>query len=370
MDRAVDDLLKEGIANTENEIFSEAVGKDLPSTEGGPGDRSAEEMGTGHEGQLEPQETETAAAAGEGEAGATDGEGAGKGEEKAEGEGEQPRDPKTGQFAEKPAETKPAGEADDKPVDPKARVPLSELISERKARQALQTQLDSEKSGRVADKAAAQTEFDKLNARIDQLFTAQKPAQPATPDQPKQPDIFEDPNAFAANLENGLQSKLERRFVEADLVRQHRQDGEKFLTAYNAITTQAKNDPAVAAEIRRIFKSGAPGLEIMDWHQKQEAARIIGNDPAAFVAKTEAELREKLSKDPEFLKSIGRAPAPQNPGQQQQRTAPTGESPRHVTRLPPSLNGASGGQSGGKVSGGQQVIDGSDRGVFDAAFAE
>ena len=47
MDRVVDDLLKEGIANTENEIFNEATGKDAPSNEGGPGDRSVEEMGTG-----------------------------------------------------------------------------------------------------------------------------------------------------------------------------------------------------------------------------------------------------------------------------------------------------------------------------------
>src|ERR1019366_4459060 len=140
-----DDMLKEAIAGTENEIFSEAVGKDLPSTEGGPGDRSVEEMGTGLEGQVEAEEPDADEVA----AGAEEGTEAEEGKEGEQDQGDKPRDPKTGEFVAK-TEPKPAAKAEgDKPVDPKARVPLAELLTERKARQALEDQLKTEKDARA-----------------------------------------------------------------------------------------------------------------------------------------------------------------------------------------------------------------------------
>lgn len=363
MDRVTDDILKEGIANTENEIFNEATGKDAPSTEGGPGDRSVEEMGTGHEGQLEADEVE-GGDEGEGGAKVGDSEGEGQGDQKAEKEGEQPRDQKTGQFAEKPAETPAKAEADDKPVDPKARVPLSELITERKARQALQTQLETERT-------TSRSQFDQLNARIDQLVANQKPAQPQ-PDQtqPAKKEFWDDPDGFVANLSTDLEQKFNRKFVNADLQRTHRLEGDKFMTAYTELTTRGKTDPAVAAEMIRINQSATPGLDIMAWHQKQEAERAIGGDPAKFVEKTRQEMRDELAKDPEFLRSLGLQPAAPDQGGRQQQAPQGDQSPRHVTRLPKSLNGASGGQSGARQASEGQQIDGSDRGVFEFAFTD
>lgn len=358
----VDDMLKDAIAGTEKEIFSEATGKDLPSTDGGLGDRSVEEMGTGLEGELEPEgerpegETEVEAGAEEGAEGEQSGE-------PAAAEGGQERDPKTGQFVEAKTGEPAAVVASERPADPRAKVPLSELLTERKGRQALEKLLADEKTARATDAANAQSEFQRMNARIDQVLAGRQPNPVPVPQQnaPRKPDIFEDPDAFIADLRREIITDVRKDTVNADLARTHATEGEKFLNAYTALTTQAKSDPATAAEVRKIFISPTPGADIMRWHSRQEALRVVGDDPAAYTAKIQAEAREKLMKDPEFRKQlVAELRGEVGSGSNGERPA------RTVVRLPPSLNSRGGAMSQG--NSGAEAVDGSDRGVFESAF--
>ena len=351
MSTTADDLLKEAIAGTEAEIFNEATGKDGPSTEGGPGDRSVEDMGTGHEGQLEADEPDLLDTKAEGEG--AEGEG-GEGDTKAYAD-DQTRDPKTGLFVAKPAETKTAAEA---PTDPKARVPLSDLITERKARQALQKQLDDERT-------SASSQFQQLNARIDQLMAGgpRQQAQPAVENAPEKPDIFSDPDAFVANLTKGIEEGFTKKFVAADLQRTYDQHGEEFNKAFTAITTAANTDPNVAAEIRRIYQSPMPGSGILKWAKDREAQQLVGSDPAAFIARVNAEAEAKLLENPAFLEKIA---AKLGGTVAQAAPATPGATPRPVFRMPKSLNSAAGGGANTPVP----QSDGSERGVFEDAFKD
>lgn len=367
MANEMDDILKDAIANTETEIFSEAVGVDLPSTEGGSGDRSVEEMGEGLEGQHEPDEGQNVEAAGEGE---TDGDGDGKEAGADEGDGAE-RDPKTGQFkaktegeqsgdGEKP---KPGEQADGKP---KTRVPLSDLTTERKARQAAEARVKELETARTADQTKAQNDFAALNRRLDDILAGRQ-AQPApTTDAaaPEEIDIFENPKGFIANLESRFERQFTQKFVAADLARTHDQHGEKFEKAFAAITSLDKSDPQARAQVGRIWASATPGRDLMTWFAKQEVQRVVGDDPDAYAKRIETETRDKLAKDPEFRKQVLADLQAEASG-----TAPGGEGkPRTTTRMPRSLNTAAGGQSGG--NGRVPTGDGSDRGVFADAFAD
>lgn len=364
-----DDLLKDAIAGTENEIFSEAVGKELPSTEGGLGDRSAEEMGSGLEGNHEPDDTEEVEAKGEGEddGEAEAGDEAGEGDEGKTGE----RDPKTGQFvakAEDDAKGKKAGEGEPKPGDQsdgksKTRVPLTELTSERKARQAAEARVKELEEGRAADQKKAQDEFAALNRRLDDILAGRQApaAKTDAPEAPAKKDIFEDPDAFIADLENKFEQRLAQKFVAADLARTHKAHGDKFEKAFTAITALDKNDPQARAQVQKIWNSATPGDDLLAWHARQEVLRIAGDDPEAYAAKVKAATREELVKDPEFRKQLLKELQAEASG-----TLDGEGKPRTTTRLPRSLNSAAGGQSGARATAG----DGSDRGVFQDAFAD
>ncbi len=360
-----DELLKEAIAGTEKEIFDDGIGAAPPSDDDLAGDRSVEEMGDGLEGQLEADDADPGEVESEAE-----GEGETKeveaGIDKPEGEGKTKpqQDPKTGQFvAKKEGEAAPA----DKPIDgkPAPRVPLGELTSERKARQDAEARATVAETALADERKKGQDQFAQLNARLDQIMagTAPKPQQQQT-DTPPKPDIFTDPDAFIADLSQGLERKFQQKFVAADLTRTHQAQGEKFVEAYTALTNAAKTDRAAAAEINKIWDSVTPGSDIIAWHTRQLAYAKVGADPAAYEEKIRTETRETLMKDPEFRKQIvadlqaeanGTKPAVE-----------TGGRPRTVTRMPKSLNGAAGGNGALPTTGFSG--DNSERGVFDDAF--
>ena len=157
-------------------------------------------------------------------------------------------------------------------------MPLSELITERKARQALERTLETERT-------TSRSQFDTLNARIDQLIANQKPTpQQPQPAQPAKKESWDDPDGYVANVETSLDDKFTRKFVNADLARTHRTEGERFVKAYNELTERAKTEPGVAAEVRRILPSGTPvsgyprlvpeaGSRARDWRRSGEVRR-------------------------------------------------------------------------------------------------
>lgn len=360
-----DDALKQAIAGTELEIFSDAAGQDLPSEDGG--DRSVEEMGTGLEGQREGDDDETgdgvvAAAAADG-----DGDDAAKDEEvdgDAEAaDGEKDRDPKTGQFKVKTEETGDGKEksatADETGTTrpPNARVPVGELITERKA-----TKVALDRVKALEDQLAAKdTDIAAINRRLDDIAAGrtQPPQQQTTQQAPAKKDIFEDPDGFTAELEERVERKFTQRYVAADLKRTHDAKPELFEPAYKALTSLDRADPAARATVKKIWDSPTPGDDLIRWHTEQETLRDVAGDPAAYRERIATEERAKLAKDPEFLKSVAAA--------MRGDAAQVGDDgkPRTVVRMPRSLNGASGGQSSGAGRGAPVTIDNSDRGVFE-----
>lgn len=362
------DLLATAIANTETEIFSEAVGRELPDGMDGQVDRSVEEMGDGLEGQHEPQ----------GDEDAETGENTGKDDKSDEN-----RDPETGRFVKK--DEKADGEGDkveddkgelkDTPAEPENksthRVPVAELTRERKARQELERKLQETESARETERTQARSEFERLNARLDAILAGQGRTAPAQPQQTETPApsetdlLFEDPAKFVDTVTQRIERQFTQKFVSADLARTHEVEGDKFTKAYEALTALPKDDVQARATVQRIWASPTPGRDIIRWHEQQESERAIraagGLDKMRENAAKEA--RDALAKDPEFRKQLLADMQAEARGQ-------TGGTPRVVNRLPRSLNGAAGGTAPVSPNAGRHSADNSDRGVFEDVFRD
>src|SRR6185312_14049692 len=146
-----DRMLKDAISNTESELFRGATDLAEPQEGDEAGDRTPEEMGDGLEGQIEDSKEDS-----EDSDDDTDTD-----PEEAEPEAEETaeRDEK-GQFKAKEEKS----EVKDEP--PKGRVPVAELLNERKARQAAEERATAAETKAAADLAA-------LNARLDNILLAQ-----------------------------------------------------------------------------------------------------------------------------------------------------------------------------------------------------
>jgi hypothetical protein len=133
------------------------------------------------------------------------------------------------------------------------------------------------------------------NARMAQLAEAVTPRQAA----PEPPDFFDNPEAATRHeVVQTVSPELSRinqtlhafarenafqRFSESKV-----NDAERaFLTSLQAGTL----DPA---DYRRVVNSPNRYAEAVKWHQRQTARDEIGDDPEAFKARVEAELREKI----------------------------------------------------------------------------
>lgn len=387
-----DDLLKEAIAGTEHEIFSEAVGNDVNPEHGALGDRTVEEMGEGLEGQHEPEEAEVEAAGeGEGAEEGADGE-TGDGKEGEGADGERPRDPKTGQFVakDKDGEEGGEGEAEGAEGDGKEgaqaateqqpgskqkpdRVPVGEVISERKARQTAETERDSFKQQLADATKKYNDDMAALNRRLDDVLAGrgiqqpqQQQPQPQQEQAPALRDVFEDQAGFAQDIVGQVLRGIEARNVQTSLEAAAETHGEKFTTAYAALTSLDKGDPMARATVQRIWKSRDPGAALMRWHEQEADRKALASETLAQRdERIKKEVRDALASDPEFLKQVAatlRGDA--------QRPAPGGDGkPRTVTRMPRSLNSASGGGQSNGVGRPAAVTAGSERDVFNDAMS-
>lgn len=192
--------------------------------------------------------------------------------------------------AEQTTANKPAVQQE----QPDHRVPLRELLDERERRQ----------------REAMQRE-----ALERELAALRRQAQPPPQPQPL-PDLYTDPDAFAARIREEATSKIERqmteRFLNSSFEDAKEQHGEIFDKAFAALERQV-----AGGDIRlrdHIVQAPNPGRALMRWHGQQEALREFGSDPKAYQAK----LRTDLLKDPEFRKQAmetWRAEATGNAGQ-------------------------------------------------------
>lgn len=349
-----DRMLKEAISNTEAELFRGATDLKDPEEGDGEGDRSPEEMGDGLEGQIEDSDKEDSDKE-DGDDTDTDPDG-----EEAEPEAEEEaveRDEK-GQFKAKDAQEKSEVE----PLQ-KGRVPVAELLSERKARQAAEERATAVETKAAADLAA-------MNARLDNiLLSQQRQAQPVTPAvKPEKPDMFAEPEKYEQWLRNDIANTFTQQRVESSLSDAHETHGEAFVKAYQELTGinivnaadrsvagLNRQDPVAQATVSRIMAAPNPGRELMRWHTQQQTLREVGNDPAKYREGIETQAREKLMKDPEFRKQI-------LADLKAEASGANGGAPRNVVRIPKSLSDAAGGVSANR--GDMHSLGDSDAEVF------
>lgn len=178
---------------------------------------------------------------------------------------------------------------------PDNRVPVAELLSERRARQALERQL----------------------AEIQQ----RQPAQPA-------PDFFENPEAATRQVVEPHLAEINRTLMYNARLVAGSVHGAQAVDAAEQAFVEAVNSGAVdQAEYQRVLSSPNRYAEAVNWHKRQQVLSTVGTDLDAFRQRE----REAALSDPQFLaQALERAraqaqPAPvvQLPGQAPRPAAPS-----------------------------------------------
>lgn len=110
------------------------------------------------------------------------------------------------------------------------------------------------------------------------------------PEQPKAPDPLDDPQGYQAYQQqhvanSTLNVKLD---LSEDMARTAHGDAvvDEAFQAFQATADQATRQAIMAAR--------SPWNEVVKWHKQNQVAQEIGNDPAAYAAKVEAEIRAKV----------------------------------------------------------------------------
>lgn len=145
------------------------------------------------------------------------------------------------------------------------RIPIAAMLDEREKRQ------------------AAQREAEDLRRKLA-AYEAQK-AQPA-------PDFYDDPEARLqaerAQVHNALWNE---RLNTSELVARQAHGEETVNAAREAFMSEAQQNPALAVELRR---QQHPYDFVVNWHRRQRVLAEVGTDPAAYRAKIETEVRERV----------------------------------------------------------------------------
>ena len=305
-----EEIIAGAIADTEQEIFDEALEQPEDDNDG---DTSLEEMDDGIPGDEEEGDDEPDAT----------------GEEGEEGE-EEPDDPD--------ATTEQDDEAPQPAPEGRERIPSSRLREETERRRQIEQERDTLRTQLAAFQAALQVQ--------------QRP--PPQQEQPAKPDFWSDPEAWAANQRAEIAREFTAKHVNAALSEAHEEHGDEFVAAYRALTSQNPQDPVARAAVQRIWDAPNPGKALMRWHGEQQILRQSGGDPQAY----KQQVAREIMSDPEFRRQI----LSDMRGEAQRGD---GGRPRTSTRLPKSLNGASGG--GSVRTGDPELYNNSEDSVF--AFA-
>jgi hypothetical protein len=199
----------------------------------------------------------------------------------------------------------------------------------------------------------AEAEARELRARLDALEARQRQPQPRQEEQrqPEVPDMFADPEGWARHQEAKITQQFEERRINASFADAEDSHGDAFRTAFADLQKTGNSNL-----VREIVGSHNPGKTLMRWHERQALQAEIGNDPAAYRER----VRQELLQDPEIRKAVISGA----------RTDATSNG-RTQTRLPPSLNSASGGTShrGGSRSSARNMRS-EEQDIFASAFED
>lgn len=196
---------------------------------------------------------------------------------------EQPRD-ETGKFTAKEAEPEP--KPDEQPVEDKdGQVPSWRLREVAEARRAAEAKADAEA------KRNATLEL-QLRQLSDRLAGLEKPKE-----QTKQEEIdpLIDPQGFAKRIESSFNQRLTEIQLNNNLALAHVRHGEKFEKAYEALLQSAQTGNRQL--VSQLTSQPNPGEAIVKWYSDQETLREVGGDPASYKQK----LLDEALKNPEFL---------------------------------------------------------------------
>jgi hypothetical protein len=118
-------------------------------------------------------------------------------------------------------------------------------------------------------------------------------------EQPQPTDFFTDPDtAFHERLQAGLAPALgpvqQQLMAQAEMLAGLKYGDDKVTEAEKAFIDALQSRQVDPMDYRRVVDSPNRYAAAVQWHARQVAQAEIGDDPAAFKAKVEAELREKI----------------------------------------------------------------------------
>jgi hypothetical protein len=133
------------------------------------------------------------------------------------------------------------------------------------------------------------------NARMAQLVEAVTPRQA----RPAPPDFFDNPEAATRyEVAQTVSPEFERINQTLHAIAREnafqRFDEAKVNDAEQAFIGALRAGQLDPADYRRVVNSPNRYAEAVKWHQRQAAQAEIGNDPTAYKARVEAELRERI----------------------------------------------------------------------------
>jgi hypothetical protein len=115
---------------------------------------------------------------------------------------------------------------------------------------------------------------------------------------PPVPDIFENPNAAILHTVEPHISEMRQVLMHNSRLIAEQRHSEDVVQAADAAFTQAYQAGQLdSAEAQRILRSPNIYDAAVKWHKRQQAQAEIGDDPVAYRAKVEAEIRAKLEAD-------------------------------------------------------------------------
>lgn len=123
-----------------------------------------------------------------------------------------------------------------------------------------------------------------LRQELRQLREASQPRPAPQP----MPDVFEDPNGYSQRMQEELRNATTASKLEMSKFMAEREFGKDNI---DAMMEHFNNHPE---QTQAFLKSASPFHAAMEQFNSQRVAQEIGNDPAAYRAKLEAEIRTKL----------------------------------------------------------------------------
>ena len=127
--------------------------------------------------------------------------------------------------------------------------------------------------------------------RMSELVQAVKPKQEQQP----RPDFFENPEAATQHTVQPQFDQISQTLLaNAQLIAGIKYGDDKVAEAEKAFISAVQSRKLDPADYQKVVGSPNRYAAAVQWHQRQLAQAEIGDDPAAYRAKLEAEIREKV----------------------------------------------------------------------------